>query len=54
MIIVERVAPAGKLLEDCGLEVETAFLQTSRLKGVGDAHRLAPEGAVFLVCGSRS
>jgi precorrin-6B C5,15-methyltransferase / cobalt-precorrin-6B C5,C15-methyltransferase len=53
LVGLERVVPAGKLLEDCGLEVETTFLQTSGLKGVGEMHRVAPEGAVFLVCGRR-
>ena len=53
LVGLERVVPAGEILEDCGLEVETTFLQTSTLRGVGGAHRLAPEGAVFLVCGSR-
>lgn len=53
LVGIERVVPAAEILEDRGLEVETVFLQTSGLKDVGDAHRLAPEGAVFLVCGSR-
>ena len=53
LVGLERVVPAGEILEDRGFEVETTFHQTSVLKGIGDAHRLAPEGAVFLVCGSR-
>ena len=53
LITLERVVPAAQLLENCGLEVETTFLQTSRMKGVGDLHRLAPESAVFVVSGSR-
>jgi precorrin-6B C5,15-methyltransferase / cobalt-precorrin-6B C5,C15-methyltransferase len=53
LIGLERVVPAGKVLEDCGLEVETAFLQTSAVKGIASMHRLVPEGAAFLVCGSR-
>ena len=51
---LERVVPAAQLLEDCGLEVETTFLQTSRMKGVGNLHRLAAESAVFVVSGSRT
>jgi precorrin-6B C5,15-methyltransferase / cobalt-precorrin-6B C5,C15-methyltransferase len=53
LVTLERVVPAAKLLEDCGLEVETTFLQASRMKGVGNLHRLAAEGAVFVVSGSR-
>jgi precorrin-6Y C5,15-methyltransferase (decarboxylating) len=53
LVTLERVVPAAKLLEDCGLEVETTFLQTSRMKGVGGLHRLAAESAVFVVSGSR-
>ena len=53
LVTLERVVPAGGILEDCGLEVETSFLQTSRMKGVGSMHRLAPESAVFVVCGRR-
>jgi precorrin-6Y C5,15-methyltransferase (decarboxylating) len=54
LVTLERVVPAGEILEGCGLEVETTFLQTSRMKGIGDLHRLAAESAVFVVCGSRS
>jgi precorrin-6Y C5,15-methyltransferase (decarboxylating) len=53
LVTLERVVPAARLLEDCGLEAETNFLQTSRMKGVGDLHRLAPENAVFVVSGRR-
>jgi len=53
LVGLERVVPAGEILEDCGLEVETTFLQTSRMKGVGGLHRLAAESAVFVVSGSR-
>jgi len=53
LVTLERVVPAARLLEDCGLEVETTFLQTSAMKGVGDLHRLAAESAVFVVSGSR-
>ncbi len=54
LVGIERVVPAAQILEDCGLEVETTFLQTSRLKGVGGLHRLAPESNVFVVSGSRA
>ena len=53
LVGLERVVPAGKVLEDCGLEVESTFLQASPVKGVGSMHRVAPESAVFVVCGSR-
>jgi precorrin-6B C5,15-methyltransferase / cobalt-precorrin-6B C5,C15-methyltransferase len=53
LIGLERVVPAGKVLEDCGLEVETTFLQTSSVRGIASMHRLVPEGAAFLVCGSQ-
>ncbi len=53
LVTIERVVPAGEILEDCGLEVETTFLQTSRMRGIGGLHRLAAESAVFVVCGSR-
>ena len=54
LVTLERVVPGAQLLEDCGLEVETTFLQTSRMKGVGNLHRLAAESAVFVVSGSRT
>jgi len=54
LVTLERVVPAAQLLEDCGLEVETTFLQTSRMKGVGNLHRLSAESAVFVVSGSRT
>ena len=53
LISLERVVPAGKVLEECGLEVDTTFLQTSSVRGIASMHRLVPEGAAFLVCGSR-
>ena len=53
LVGIERVVPAGKILEDCGLEVETTLLQTSSLKGIASMHRVVPEGAVFLLFGSR-
>jgi precorrin-6B C5,15-methyltransferase / cobalt-precorrin-6B C5,C15-methyltransferase len=54
LVTLERVVPAARLLEDYGLEVETTFLQTSRMKGIGNLHRLAAESAVFVVSGSRT
>jgi precorrin-6B C5,15-methyltransferase / cobalt-precorrin-6B C5,C15-methyltransferase len=53
LVTLERVVPAAQLLEDCGLEVGTTFLQSSRMKGVGSLHRLAAESAVFVVSGRR-
>jgi precorrin-6Y C5,15-methyltransferase (decarboxylating) len=53
LVGLERVVPAAQILEDCGLKVETTFLQTSRMKGVGDLHRLAAESNSFVVSGSR-
>jgi precorrin-6Y C5,15-methyltransferase (decarboxylating) len=53
LVGLERVVPAAQILEDCGLVVETTFLQTSRMKGVGDLHRLAADSNVFVVSGSR-
>jgi precorrin-6Y C5,15-methyltransferase (decarboxylating) len=53
LITLERVVRAGEILADCGLEVETTFLQASRVKGVGDLHRLAAETPVFVVSGRK-
>ena len=53
LVALERVLPAAQLLEDCGFEVETTFLQASRIKGLGGLHRLAAESSVFVVSGSR-
>lgn len=53
LIGLERVVPAGEILEDCDLAVETTFLQTSRMKGIGNMHRLVSESGVFIVVGSR-
>jgi precorrin-6Y C5,15-methyltransferase (decarboxylating) len=53
LVGLERVVPAARILEGCGLEVETTFLQTSRVKGVGDLHRLAAESSAFIVSGEK-
>jgi precorrin-6B C5,15-methyltransferase / cobalt-precorrin-6B C5,C15-methyltransferase len=53
LITLERVVPATEILESCGLEVETTFLQASRVKGVGALHRLAAETPVFVVSGRK-
>ena len=53
LITLERVVPAGKILEDCGMEVETTFLQASRITGIGALHRLAAETPVFIVSGEK-
>lgn len=54
LIGIERVVPAGEILESYGFEVETTLLQVSRIKGVGHLHRLAAETPVFIVAGSRA
>ncbi len=54
LIGLERVIPAGEILESKGFEVETTLLQTSKVKGVGHLHRLAAETPVFVVSGSRA
>jgi precorrin-6Y C5,15-methyltransferase (decarboxylating) len=54
LVTLERVVPAAQLLENCDLEVETTFLQTSKMKGVGNLHRLDAESVVFVVSGSRT
>ena len=53
LISLERVVPAAEVLEGCGMEVETMLLQASRVRGVGDLHRLVPETPVFVVSGTR-
>jgi precorrin-6Y C5,15-methyltransferase (decarboxylating) len=53
LITLERVVPATEILESCDLEVETTFLQASRIKGVGALHRLAAETPVFIVSGRK-
>ena len=53
LITLERVVPAGRILVGCGLEVETTFMQSSRVKGGGKLHRLAAETPVFVVSGRR-
>ncbi len=54
LITLERVVPAAEVLASCGLEVETTFLQASRVRGVGSLHRLVPETPVFVVSGRRT
>lgn len=54
LVGLERVVPAGEILEGCGLEVETVCVQVSRVEGVGSLHRLVPESPVFVVSGSRT
>ena len=53
LITLERVIPAGKILEDCGLEVDTTFMQASRVQGIGELHRLDAMTPVFVVSGRR-
>ena len=54
LITLERVVPAREILASCGLEVETSFMQISRVKGVGVLHRLAAETPVFVISGRKS
>jgi precorrin-6Y C5,15-methyltransferase (decarboxylating) len=53
LVTLERVIPAGKILEDCGLEVETTFMQASRVKGIGELHRFDAMTPVFIVSGRK-
>ena len=53
LITLERVIPAGRILQGCDLEVETTFMQASRVKDVGELHRLAAETPVFVVSGRK-
>jgi precorrin-6Y C5,15-methyltransferase (decarboxylating) len=53
LITLERVVPAGEILEGCGLEVETSLIQISRVQGIGSLHRLAAETPVFVVSGRK-
>ena len=53
LVTLERVVPAGEILENCGLEVETTFMQTARVKGIGELHRLDAMTPVFVVSGRR-
>jgi precorrin-6B C5,15-methyltransferase / cobalt-precorrin-6B C5,C15-methyltransferase len=54
LVTLERVVPAAEALEESGLQVETTLVQASRMRGVGDLHRLAPESPVFVVSGRRA
>ncbi len=53
LITLERVVPAVELLEACGLEAEATLLQASKIKGIGEMHRIAAETPVFVVVGRR-
>ena len=53
LVTLERVVPAGEVLKDCGLEVETTFMQTARVKGIGDMNRLDAGTPVFVVSGRK-
>jgi precorrin-6B C5,15-methyltransferase / cobalt-precorrin-6B C5,C15-methyltransferase len=53
VVTLERVVPAGEILENCGLEVETTFMQAARVKGIGELHRLDAMTPVFVVSGRR-
>jgi precorrin-6Y C5,15-methyltransferase (decarboxylating) len=53
LVTLERVVPAGEILKDCGLEVESTFMQTARVKGVGELNRLDAGTPVFVVSGRK-
>jgi precorrin-6Y C5,15-methyltransferase (decarboxylating) len=53
LITLERLLPAGEILEGRGLEVDTTFMQISRVKDIGEMHRLAAETPVFVVSGRK-
>ena len=53
LITLERVVPAVELLEACGLEAEATLLQASKVKDIGEMHRIAAETPVFVVVGRR-
>jgi precorrin-6Y C5,15-methyltransferase (decarboxylating) len=53
LITLEKIMPAGEVLQVCGLEVETTLLQASRVKGIGTLHRLAAETPIFVVRGRK-
>ncbi len=53
LITLEKIMPAGEILQVCGLEVETTLLQASRVKGIGTLHRLAAETPIFVVWGRK-
>ncbi len=53
LITLEKIMPAGEILQVCGLEVETTLLQASRVKGIGTLHRLAAETPIFVVRGRK-
>jgi precorrin-6Y C5,15-methyltransferase (decarboxylating) len=53
LVTLERVVPAGEILKDCGLEVESTFMQASRVKGIGELHRFDAMTPVFIVSGRK-
>jgi precorrin-6Y C5,15-methyltransferase (decarboxylating) len=50
---VERIVPAAEQLAAAGYEVETTVLQSSRLRPIGGAHRLAAQNPVAVVAGAK-
>lgn len=50
---VERVTPAAGMLAAEGLEVDAVLLEASRLRDIGELHRLTPTNPVFVVSGVR-
>ena len=53
LISLEKILPAGEILQVRGLEVETTPLQASRVRGAGARHRLAAETPIFVVWGRK-
>lgn len=53
LITLERVAPAMRLLEESGYEVEAVQHQTSHVRPIAGMHRLVPDSQVFIVSGVR-
>ena len=50
---VERVEATHRALADAGLEVEGTMLSASRMRALGEGHRLAAENPVFVLSGVR-
>jgi precorrin-6Y C5,15-methyltransferase (decarboxylating) len=50
---VERTAPTAAELERAGYAVEGVMLAASRLRELGEGHRLAAENPVFVMSGAR-
>lgn len=51
---IERVGAAVEALETRGLDADAVLVEASRLRRIGDGHRLTPLNPVFLVSGVRA